>query len=70
MTKLLHLTNHSPREAMDNTLVPPPIRGGWGYDQKDACIIDKNDLIIDPDSPMPFYGLDMKIFVERRIYMD
>ena len=48
-----------------------PIRGGWGYDQEDACIIDKNDPIIDPDSPMPFYGVGYeKIFVERRIYME
>ena len=73
MTKLLYtLTDLSPREAMDQYPGPDlPIRGGWGYDQEDACIIDKNDPIIDPDSPMPFYGVGYeKIFVERRIYME
>jgi hypothetical protein len=45
MTKLLYtLTDLSPREAMDKYPGPDlPIRGGWGYDQEDACIIDKND---------------------------
>ena len=73
MQKLLYtLTDLSPREAMDQYPGPDlPIRGGWGYDQEDACIIDKNDPIIDPDSPMPFYGVGYeKIFVERRIYME
>ena len=73
MTKLLYtLTDLSPRAAMDQYPGPNlPIRGGWGYEQEDACIIDKNDPIIDPDSPMPFYGVGYeKIFVERRIYME
>ena len=70
--KLYDLTELSPREAMDIYLGPDiPVRGGWGYSPEDACIIDKNDPIIDPDDPMPFYGVGFeKIFVERRIYME
>jgi hypothetical protein len=44
-----------------------PIRGGWGYSQDDACIIDKNDELVDPS--MPFDGVSIEyIFVEKRIY--
>lgn len=44
-----------------------PIRGGWGYTQADACIIDKNDPLVDPS--LPFDGVGMEyIFVEKRIY--
>ena len=70
--KLYDLTELSPREAMDVYPGPDiPVRGGWGYSAEDACIIDKNDAIIDPDDPMPFYGVGFeKIFVERRIYME
>jgi hypothetical protein len=70
--KLYELTELSPREAMDVYIGPDiPVRGGWGYSAEDACIIDKNDAIIDPDDPMPFYGVGFeKIFVERRIYME
>ena len=69
--KLYDLTGLSPREAMDAFPGPNiPVRGGWGYSAEDACIIDKNDPIIDPDGPMPFYGVGFeKIFVERRINM-
>ena len=70
--KLYELTELTPRQAMDLYLGPGiPVRGGWGYTAEDACIIDKNDPIIDPDDPMPFYGVGFeKIFVERRIYME
>ena len=72
MKPLYRLTKLTPREAMDSYPGPDlPIRGGWGYNKEDACIIDKNDPIIDPDSSMPFYGIGYeKIFVERRIYME
>ena len=69
---LYELTQLSPREVSDKYPGPDlPIRGGWGYTKEDACIIDKNDPIIDPDSPIPFYGVGYeKIFVERRIYLE
>lgn len=72
MKKLYELTDLSPREAMDLYPGPDlPIRGGWGYDAEDACIIDKNDPIVDQDSPIPFYGTGYeKIFVEQRIYLE
>ena len=44
-----------------------PIRGGWGYTKSDACIIDKNNPII--DSALPFDGVGVEyVFVEKRIY--
>jgi len=44
-----------------------PIRGGWGYSQEDACIIDKNDPLVDPSVPFDGVGLEY-VFVEKRIY--
>lgn len=44
-----------------------PIRGGWGYSQEDACIIDKNDPLVDPSVPFDGVGLEY-LFVEKRIY--
>lgn len=44
-----------------------PIRGGWGYTQSDACIIEKDDPLV--DSALPFDGVSVEyIFVEKRIY--
>ena len=44
-----------------------PIRGGWGYTKSDACIIDKDDPLVDP--ALPFDGVNVEyIFVEKRIY--
>lgn len=44
-----------------------PIRGGWGYTQSDACIIDKNDPLV--DASLPFNGVFVEyVFVEKRIY--
>ena len=70
--KLYDLTELSPAKRWTPTLDQNiPVRGGWGYSAEDACIIDKNDPIIDPDGPMPFYGVGFeKIFVERRINME
>ena len=44
-----------------------PIRGGWGYTQADACIIDKNDPLVDPSLPFTGVGVEY-VFVEKRIY--
>lgn len=44
-----------------------PIRGGWGYTQDDACIIDKNDPLVDPSLPFDGVGIEY-VFVEKRIY--
>jgi len=44
-----------------------PIRGGWGYTKSDACIIEKDDPLVDP--AIPFDGVNVEyIFVEKRIY--
>jgi len=44
-----------------------PIRGGWGYTQADACIVDKYDPLVDPS--LPFNGVGVEyVFVEKRIY--
>jgi hypothetical protein len=44
-----------------------PIRGGWGYSQADACIIDKNDPLVDPSRPFDGVAVEY-VFVEKRIY--
>jgi hypothetical protein len=44
-----------------------PIRGGWGYTKEDACIIDKNDPLVDPALPFDGVGVEY-VFVEKRIY--
>jgi hypothetical protein len=44
-----------------------PIRGGWGYTKDDACVIDKNDPIV--NKSVPFNGIGIEyLFVEKRIY--
>jgi len=46
-----------------------PIHGGWGYTQNDACIIDKNDQLV--NNEMPFDGVAVEYaFVEKRIYIE
>lgn len=44
-----------------------PIRGGWGYTKSEACIIDKNDPLVDPALPFDGVGVEY-VFVEKRIY--
>lgn len=44
-----------------------PIHGGWGYTKTDACIIDKNDSIVDQTLPFPGVSLEYK-FIELRAY--
>lgn len=66
-------TAESPRKilkAIFNEIIGElPIRGGWGYTQADACIIDMNDPIV--DSRIPFNGIGIEyIFAEYRNYID
>ena len=58
----------SPREIIaEDFNIDLPIRGGWGYAQDDACIIDKHDPTVDPT--LPFNGVAVeRVFVEKRIY--
>ena len=48
-------------------LEPLPIRGGWGYTREDACIIDKNDPLVDPAQPFDGIAIE-RAFVEARIH--
>lgn len=46
-----------------------PIHGGWGYTQNDACIIDKDDPLV--NASLPFDGVAIEyIFIEKRIYIE
>ncbi|SDE56381.1 hypothetical protein [Desulfuromonas thiophila] len=58
----------SPRETWNNKFIPEPdlpIRGGWGYTREDACIIDKNDAIVDSSEEFDGIGVEYD-FVENR----
>ena len=46
-----------------------PIRGGWGYTREEACIIDKNDPLIDPAQPFDALAIE-RAFVEARIHLE
>src|SRR5438105_13277708 len=60
----------SPRQVLAEdfkTIAELPIRGGWGYTKADACIIDKDDPVVNP--VIPFAGMDLEsLLVEKRIY--
>ena len=44
-----------------------PIKGGWGYTQEDAIIIDKNDVAA--ELWQPFNGVGLEYFIaEKRIF--
>ena len=62
----------SPRRVLAEhfkTIGELPIRGGWGYTKADACIIDKDDPVVNP--AIPFAGMDLEyLFVEKRIYAE
>lgn len=64
-------TKESPREVLAADFKSLsgglPIRGGWGYSQAEACIIDKNDSLVDPSVPFNGVGVEY-VFVEKRIY--
>ena len=63
-------TRESPREILEADfpkLAPLPIKGGWGYSQETACIIDKRDPSV--DQRVPFNGVRYEyLFAEYRIY--
>ena len=63
-------TRETPREILESdfpSLGKLPIKGGWGYNQGTACVIDKNDPTVDPG--MAFDGVSIEyVFAEYRIY--
>lgn len=64
-------TEASPRDLLAEHFQsmggPLPVRGGWGYTQESAVIIDRNDPIVDQQEP--FNGVAIEhVFVEKRIY--
>lgn len=65
------VSRESPREILADDYKTMggvlPIRGGWGYTQSDACVIDKNDVIV--DRAVPFNGVAVEYsFIEKRIW--
>lgn len=65
-------TLESPRKVIAKDFVVSldgelPISGGWGYTKEDACIINKNDPVVDPVLPFDGIGIEY-VFVEKRIY--
>lgn len=64
-------SKESPRDILANDFKSLrgglPISGGWGYTKEDACIINRNDPLVDP--ALPFDGVALEhVFVEKRIY--
>jgi len=61
-----------PREVMRDVfsyLGELPIKGGWGYTEEDAVIIDKNNPVV--ESGILFNGvLDEYTFIEHRNYLE
>jgi hypothetical protein len=49
------VSRESPREILADDYKTMggvlPISGGWGYTQSDACVIDKNDVLVDKAFP-------------------
>lgn len=66
-------TNDSPRAILARCFPSMggelPIRGGWGYTQADACVIDRDDPVVTPGVPFDGVGLEY-VFVEKRIYLE
>lgn len=64
------VTRESPRQILrtDFPKLPDlPIRGGWGYDEDSAVIIDKTDPSV-PEG-IPFYGVGFEYaFADRRLW--
>jgi len=62
------ITRESPRQIIfEDFKIDLPINGGWGYDFKSACIIDKDDPTVTKDISFDGVGIEY-IFVEKRIY--
>lgn len=64
-------TGEPPREILDQHFPSIkgklPIKGGWGYSMQDACVIDKNDEIVNPSLPFDGVGYEYA-FIEKRNY--
>ncbi|MCK9172212.1 MAG: hypothetical protein M0O99_01840 [Desulfuromonas thiophila] len=57
-----------PRETWQDCVFPDPdlpIQGGWGYTREDACIIDKNDAIVDSNEEFDGIGVEYD-FIKKR----
>lgn len=60
------VSDESPRKVFKTYGKNLPIQGGWGYSQADACIIDRNDPVVDPS--VAFDGIAVEYeFIENRI---
>lgn len=64
------VTRESPRQILRKDFPPLPdlpIRGGWGYDEATAVIIDKNDPVV--TNGIPFNGVGVEYaFADRRLW--
>jgi hypothetical protein len=64
-------TQESPREILHADFKSLggrlPISGGWGYTKEEACVINRNDAIVNQSLPFDGVGLEY-LFVEKRIY--
>lgn len=65
------ITRESPREIIAADFASLngglPIQGGWGYTKDQACIIVKDDPLVDPSRPFDGVGIE-HVFVEKRIH--
>jgi len=63
-------TRETPREILESDfprIGKLPIKGGWGYSQATACVIDRSDAVVEPG--VPFDGVALEyVFAEYRIY--
>jgi len=58
----------SPRQIIfEDFDIDLPIKGGWGYELGNACVIDKNDHTVNKDSSFDGISIERN-FVEKRIY--
>lgn len=60
------VSTESPREAWKIYGQDLPIRGGWGYCREDACIIDRNDPVVDPNEEFDGIAVEYE-FIGNRI---
>lgn len=66
----LYRIGDSPQEILARiyeSAGPLPIRGGWGYSQEDAVVIDRHHPVADPDAPFDGIGVEYA-FVQLRIW--
>jgi len=46
-----------------------PIHGGWGYTQNDACIVNRDDPLVNKEMPFDGVGIEYS-FVQKRTYIE